>query len=415
MESHFAILVIGGGTGGIMTAAKLLQEDKSLKVGIVEPADTHYYQPAWTLVGAGTFDYKKTARPMKSVIPKRATWIQDHATEFKPEANTVTTKSSGDLTYDYLVVAPGLVYDWTLVPGLGEAMDTDVVCSNYTDPEHTWEVLKNFKGGTALFTQPATPIKCGGAPQKIMYLSESYFRKSGIRNTTNVVFATPGTTIFGVPEVKKTLLEIVDRKDINLRFGYKLEKVDGPNRIAWYSFMDHEREYNHKEVRTEKDGALTGIHFDMMHTAPPSTAPKFIQDSPLANEGKWLDIDKHTLQNPNYPNVFGLGDVGGIPAAKTGAAIRKQVPVIVENIRLLKSRNIIGTKSYDGYSSCPIVTDYGKMVLAEFDYDNNFTPDPNLKLMGITDSYREHWLLWMLKKYGLPYLYWNKMLKGKDV
>ena len=288
MESHFEILVIGGGTGGIMTAAKLLQEDKSLKVGIVEPADTHYYQPAWTLVGAGTFDYKKTARPMKSVIPKRATWIQDSATGFKPEANTVTTASSGDLTYDYLVVAPGLVYDWSLVPGLGEAMDKDVVCSNYTDPEHTWQVLKNFKGGTALFTQPATPIKCGGAPQKIMYLSESHFRKSGIRDKTNVVFATPGTTIFGVPEVKKTLLEIVDRKDINLRFGYKLVKVDGPNRIAWYSFMDHEREYNHKEVRMDKDGELTGIHFDMKHTAPPTAAPKFVQHSPLANEGKWL-------------------------------------------------------------------------------------------------------------------------------
>ena len=170
MESHFEILVIGGGTGGIMTAAKLLQEDKSLKVGIVEPADTHYYQPAWTLVGAGTFDYKKTARPMKSVIPKRATWIQDRATGFKPEANTVTTASSGDLTYDYLVVAPGLVYDWSLVPGLGEAMDKDVVCSNYTDPEHTWQVLKNFKGGTALFTQPATPQKFGWAPNKNMNL-----------------------------------------------------------------------------------------------------------------------------------------------------------------------------------------------------------------------------------------------------
>jgi sulfide:quinone oxidoreductase len=415
MESHFEVPVIGGGTGGIMTAAKLLQEDKSLKVGIIEPAETHYYQPAWTLVGAGTYDYRKTARPMRTVIPRGATWIQDAATGLKPEANTVTTKSSGDLTYDYLVVAPGLVYDWSLVPGLGEAMDKDVVCSNYTDPNHTWKVLKDFKGGTALFTQPATPIKCGGAPQKIMYLAESYFRKAGVRGTTDVVFATPGTTIFGVPEVKKTLLEIVDKKDINLRFGYKLVKVDGPNRIAWYSFMDHEHEYNHKDIPTVKEGDLTGIPFEMMHTAPPSVAPKFIQDSPLANEGKWLDVDKYTLQSPKDPNVFGLGDVSGIPAAKTGAAIRKQVPVVVENIRLLKSRNILGSKTYNGYSSCPIVTDYGKMVLAEFDYDNNFTPDPKLKLMAIGDSSKEHWRLWMLKKYGLPYLYWNKMLKGKDV
>jgi sulfide:quinone oxidoreductase len=415
MDSHYEILVIGGGTGGIMTASKILRNDKSIKLGIIEPADTHYYQPAWTLVGAGTFDYDKTARPMSSVIPKRATWIKDAATGFKPEENLVQTKSSGDITYDYLVVAPGLVYDWSLVPGLGEAMDKGVVCSNYTDPNHTWNVLKDFKGGTALFTQPATPIKCGGAPQKIMYLAESHFRKAGVRDKTNVVFATPGTTIFGVPEVKKTLLEIVDRKDINLRFGYKLEKVDGPNQMAWYSLMDHEGEYNHKDVKLEKDGDLVGIHFDMMHTAPPSTAPKFIQDSPLANEGKWLDIDKHTLQHNKYPNIFGLGDVAGIPASKTGAAIRKQVPVVIENITFLRSSNILGSKTYNGYSSCPIVTDYGKMVLAEFDYENNFTPDPMLKLMLIGDSSKEHWRLWMLKKYGLPYLYWNKMMKGKDV
>jgi sulfide:quinone oxidoreductase len=415
MKSHYEILVIGGGTGGIMTAARFLQEDKTLKVGIIEPADTHYYQPAWTLVGAGTYDYKKTARPMGSVIPKRATWIRDSATGFKPEENIVTTQSSGDISYDYLVVSPGLAYDWSLVPGLGEAMDKGVVCSNYTDPEHTWEVLKNFKGGTALFTQPATTIKCGGAPQKIMYLAESHFHRAGVRDKTNVVFATPGTTIFGVPEVKKTLLEIVDRKDINLRFGYKLEKVDGPNQIAWYSFMDHEHEYNHKDIKLEKDGDLTGIHYDLLHTAPPSAAPKFIQESPLANEAGWLDVDKHTLQHPKYSNVFALGDVAGIPAAKTGAAIRKQVPVVMENILQLRSKNVLGSKTYHGYSSCPIVSDYGKMVLAEFDYDNQFTPDPKLKMMLIGDSSKEHWRLWMLKKYGLPYLYWNKMLKGKDV
>lgn len=415
MKTHFQILIIGGGTGGIMTAANLLQKDRNLKIGIIEPSDTHYYQPAWTLVGAGTFDYKKTMRPMASVMPKGATWIKDKATKLNPAQNEVTTEASGSVTYDYLVVAPGLVYDYSSVPGLGEAMDKGVVCSNYTDPEHTWNVLRNFKGGTALFTQPTTPIKCGGAPQKIMYLADSYFRKSGVRKDTTVVFATPGTTIFGVPEIKKTLLEIVDRKDINLRFGYKLVKVDGPNQIAWYSFADHEHEYNHKDVKVETDGDLTGIHFNMMHTAPPSVAPKFVQDSPLANEAKWLDVDKHTLQNPKFPNVFALGDVAGTPAAKTGAAIRKQVPVVIDNIMRLMQSKGLGSKSYNGYSSCPLVTDYGKMVLAEFDYDNNFTPDPKLKQMLISDSSKEHWRLWMLKKYGLPYLYWNKMLKGKEV
>ena len=415
MKTNYQILVIGGGTAGIMTAARLLKLDKSLSVGIVEPSDKHYYQPAWTLVGAGTYDYDKTVRPMSSVIPKGADWIKEAAAGFDPENNQVILGNDQRLTYEYLVVAPGLVYDFSLVPGLGEAMDKGVVCSNYTDPVHTWKVLQNFKGGTALFTQPATPIKCGGAPQKIMYLAESHFRKAGVKKNTTVVFATPGTTIFGVPEIKKTLLEVVDKKDINLRFGHKLVKVDGEKQIAWYEMMDHESEYNHKDIETVKEGNLVGIRYDMMHTAPPSAAPKFIQDSPLANEAKWLDVDKHSLQHNKYPNIFGLGDVAGIPAAKTGAAIRKQVPVLIDNILQLIKSDTIGDMAYNGYSSCPLVTDYGKMVLAEFDYDNNFTPDPKLKMMLISDSSKELWRLWMLKKYGLPYLYWNKMMKGIDV
>ncbi|MBC2838112.1 FAD/NAD(P)-binding oxidoreductase [Robiginitalea sp. SC105] len=415
MDTHFEILIIGGGTAGIMTAATLLRSDKKLKIGLVEPAKTHYYQPAWTLVGAGTYSYEKTARPMASVMPKGVTWIQEPAASFDPANNSVKTDSGAKYTYDYLVVAPGLVYDLSLTPGLAEILDKDVVCSNYTDPEHTWEVLKNFKGGTALFTQPTTPIKCGGAPQKIMYLAESYFRKAGVRDKTQVVFATPGTVIFGVPEIKKTLMEVVDRKDINLRFGYKLVRIDGANRIAWYEFADHMKEYNHKDIKTETDGNLTGIHYDMLHTAPPSVAPDCVRNSPLVNESGWVDVDAHTLQHKKYPNVFSLGDVAGLPTAKTGAAVRKQVPVVIENINRLMAQQGLGYKTYNGYSSCPLVTDYGKMVLAEFDYDNNFTPDPKLKQMFITDSSKESWRLWMLKKYGLPYLYWNKMMKGKEV
>lgn len=415
MKTHFEILIIGGGTGGIMTAANILNKNPKAKVGIIEPAEEHYYQPAWTLVGAGTFDYDKTVRSMRSVIPSGAVWIQDAATGFDPENNGVETTNNGTITYDYLVVAPGLTYDMSMVPGLEEALDKGVVCSNYTDPKHTWEVVKNFKGGTALFTQPNTPIKCGGAPQKIMYLAESYFHKSGVRNKTNVVFATPGGVIFGVPEVKKTLMEVVDRKDINLRFGEHLVKIDGQNQIAWYKKLDNASEYNHKEVKTETDGDLIGIHYDMLHTAPPSVAPDFVRNSTLVNEGKWLDVDKHTLQHKRYPNIFGLGDVAALPTAKTGAAIRKQVPVVIENITRLQQGQELGNKTYNGYSSCPLVTDYGKMVLAEFDYDNKFTPDPKLKQMLISDSSKEHWRLWMLKKYGLPYLYWNKMLKGKEV
>ena len=435
MASHYQVLIIGGGTAGIMTAAQLLKQKKSNSIAIIEPADTHYYQPAWTLVGAGTYDYDKTAKPMASVMPKGVKWIKDKATGFDADKNTVKTATNGDITYDYLVVAPGLAYDFSLVPGLGDAMDKGVVCSNYTDPKHTWDVVKNFKGGTALFTQPATPIKCGGAPQKIMYLAESHWAKSETRKKSDVVFATAGTVIFGVKEIANTLMKVVNRKDINLRFNHKLVEVDGQNQIAWYEMtkdisaggcvvmseqldnetIDKSFQHNYKDIKvTVKDGRY-GIHYDMLHTAPPSVAPKFVQQSNLVNDAGWLDVDKHTMQHKKYANIFGLGDVAGVPTAKTGAAIRKQVPVVVDNLDLLIKHDKIGNKSYNGYSSCPLVTDYGKMVLAEFDYEKNFIPDPKLKQLLISDSSKEHWRLWMLKKFMLPYLYWNKMLKGQDV
>lgn len=436
MKADYQIVIVGGGTAGIMVAAQFLKRNKGFDVAIIEPSDTHYYQPAWTLVGAGTYNFDKTVRPMSTVMPKKVEWIKDFATGFDPEHNSISTKSSGKITYEYLVVAPGLAYDFSLVPGLGEAMDKGVVCSNYTNPKHTWEVIKNFKGGTALFTQPTTPIKCGGAPQKIMYLADSYFRKSGARKRTDIVFATGGTVIFGVKEIAKTLMEVVDRKDINLRFHHKLVAVDGEKQIAWYEMgkeinaggcvvlsgdrdrelkLDESFQYNYKNVKVIVEGNRYGIHYDMLHTAPPSVAPKFVGESSLVNEAGWVDVNHQTMQHIKYPNIFSLGDVAALPTAKTGAAIRKQVPVVVDNISLLITQHTLGRKAYNGYSSCPLVTDYGKMVLAEFDYKNNFIPDPKLKRLFVFDSSMEHWRLWILKKYGLPYLYWNKMMKGKDV
>lgn len=412
--SHYKILIIGGGTAGIMVASQLRKKDVK-SIAIIEPSEKHYYQPAWTLVGAGTYDYKKTARSMKSLIPNGVNWIKDFVENVSPKKNEITTKDGNKYTYDYLVVSPGLVYDFSLVEGLKEAFEMGVVCSNYTDPEETWNQIKQFKGGTALFTQPTTPIKCGGAPQKIMYLAENHFKKTGVKSSTNIVFATSGGVIFGVKEIAKTLMNVVDRKDINLRFGHQLKKIDPKNKIAWYALGDNQSEYNHKDVKVHEKGDLIGIEFDLMHTAPPSVAPKFIQNSELANDGGWMKVSHSTMQNPDFHNVFGLGDVAALPTAKTGAAIRKQVPIVIDNILKLINENSLGNMEYNGYSSCPLVTDYGKMVLAEFDYKNNFTPDPKLKQMLIKDSSKEHWRLWMLKKYMLPYLYWNKMMKGENV
>ena len=436
MSKHFQVLVIGGGTAGIMVSSMLKRKNSSLQIGIIEPTDTHYYQPAWTLVGANTYNYEKTARPMASLIPKGVDWIKEFANKFEPESNKVITKAGLEITYDYLVVAPGLKIDPDMIDGLQDAMDKGIVCSNYTNPKHTWEILKNFKGGTALFTQPATPIKCGGAPQKIMYLADEYFRKVGIRKNTDIVFALPSGSIFGVKIIADTLMNVVDKKDINVRFFHKLVKVDGNKKIAWYEIvkdlsgggcvtiadgdeasLDRDIQYNYKDVKVTREGDLYGIHFDMMHLAPPQRAPDFILNSPLASETGWVDVNKGTMQHVKYANVFSLGDVSNLPTSKTGAAIRKQAPVVVENISKLIESNVLSGKEYKGYTSCPLVTGYGKMVLAEFDYNQNFEPDPKLKQfpLMIADSSKEHWRLWMLKKYGLPYLYWNKMMKGIEV
>ncbi|TRZ43491.1 NAD(P)/FAD-dependent oxidoreductase [Robertkochia solimangrovi] len=419
MKNNHQVLIIGGGTAGIMTAARLRKADPSMDIAIIEPSDTHYYQPAWTLVGAGTYDFKNTAKPMAGLIPAGVTWVKDYATAIDAENRFVDTLHNGKIGYEYLIVAPGLVMRNDLIEGLEEAIDKGVVCSNYTDPEHTWEVLKNFKGGNAIFTQPATPIKCGGAPQKIAYLAADYLKQKNLLKDTNMIFATPGTVIFGVPEIKETLENVIRRYGINFKPFHTPVKIDGKAQIAYFKNTTPE---GNSEGSPEgmpgayvTDEGLLAVPFNLLHLAPPQAAPEFILKSSLVNESGWLDVDIHSLQHKKYPEVFGLGDVAGLPTAKTGAAVRKQVPVVVDNLLKLMQGKKADNMAYNGYSSCPLVTAKGKMVLAEFDYNNKFTPDPKLKQMLITDSSKEHWRLWILKKYILPYLYWNKMMKGVDV
>jgi sulfide:quinone oxidoreductase len=417
---HYQILIIGGGTAGITLAAQLKRKKSSLQIGLIEPSKKHFYQPAWTLVGAGAFDYKETEREEADFIPKGVDWIIDKATEIDPEKNEVCTASSGTFTYDYLIPVPGLVMAPELLPGLTEALAKGQVCSNYTNPEHTWDLLQQFKGGNAVFTQPTTPIKCGGAPQKIMYLAESYFRKQGIRNKTNVLFATPGTTIFGVPEFAKTLTKIIKERDILFNPFFAPTLIDGDKQEITFQYTKPgESAYTipaNNPLKEELIGPLEiKIHFDLLHLAPPQTAPKFIQQSKLAIQegpGKgWIDVDIHTMQHKRYPNVFSIGDVAHLPTAKTGAAIRKQAPVLVENLLKLIDTGKIGDSAYEGYSSCPIVTDYDKMLLCEFKYDNIRDSDP--LITKFVDTTKEQYSMWLLKKYGLPYMYWNLMLKGR--
>ncbi len=418
--SHYQVLIIGGGTAGIMVAAQLMKKKAGIKTAIIEPSDKHYYQPAFTLVGAGSFTYSKTIKPTSDFIPKGVTWIKDYASELHPERNTVTTEKSGEITYDYLVVAPGLVNNLDGIEGLREGLEKGVVCSNYVDPQKTWELLQKFNGGNAVFTQPTTPIKCGGAPQKTAYLSAHYFKKRGISDKTNVIFATPGSVIFGVKIVADTLMQIIGRYNIHLKTFYAPIKINVAEKTILFKEVgtgENACIVNENNLLKEKHigNETIEIPFDFLHLAPPQQPPAFVKNSVLVNEAGWMDVNHNSMLSNKFGNVFGLGDVAGLPTAKTGAAIRKQVPVVVDNLLKLIANKPADNVSYTGYSSCPLVTGYGEMVLAEFNYKNEFTPDPKLKQMLVFKSYKPHWRLWVLKKYILPHLYWNKMMKGENV
>jgi sulfide:quinone oxidoreductase len=314
---------------------------------------------------------------------------------FLPEENKITLADGSTLGYNYLIVAPGIQLNWSDVKGLKENLGKNGVCSNYSfeSAPYTWECIQNTKGGKALFTNPNTPIKCGGAPQKIMYLAADYFKKHQV--STQVELWSGGTRVFGVEKYENTLKKVIARYGIHTKFFVKLAEIDGPAKKAKFVGIGEDN----------KDQEYW-VAYDMIHVTPPQSAPDFIKNSPLANATGWVDVEKFSLQHVKYKNIFGCGDAAGLPVSRTGAAIRKQVPVLVENLlALMKGEPLKG--EYSGYSSCPIITGYDQLVLAEFDYNNN--PMETFPF----DQSKERWSMYQMKKYLLPYLYWNQILPGR--
>lgn len=398
------ILILGGGTGGISVAARLARLSPRPILTILEPSAKHYYQPLWTLVAAGVVPPEKTAREERKYIPRGTDWIQERALEIHPSENLVKSESGRNLEYDFLVVAPGIQVNVDAIPGLPQAMGHDGVGSIYLYEQapKVWRMLQEFRGGRALFTQPATPYKCPGASQKIMYLAESFFRKSGIRHKATITYLTPRKEIFGVPAFVPPILKVIQRKGIAVQYSQELVRVDGDQRRAYLKV-------------SRPDGTVVEEiqDYDFLHVTPPMSAPDFIRKSPLAiAEGPlqgWLEVDPYTLRHKKYPNVFGLGDVAGIPSSKTGAAIRIQAPILVHNLWQAFHGNLTkeNQKEYDGYGSCPLVTEYGRVLLAEFDYSGK--PTPSFPLNPLKERYS----MWLLKRYLLPWMYWHLMLRGR--
>lgn len=394
MNTKFDILIVGGGTAGITVAAQLRRRAPELGVGIVDPSENHYYQPLWTLVGGGAAGRERTRRSEASVIPQGVTWLREAVVSFQPEANAITLSSGKQVAYGYLIVCPGIQINWSAVKGLAETLGRNGVCSNYSydTVNYTWECLRNTRQGTALFTMPATPVKCGGAPQKIMYLAEDHFRRSGVRDQVKVVYASAGPSIFGISKYRAVLEKIVADRGIETHFKHNLVEVRGDLKEAVFLNLETQEQ--------------VVIPFEMLHVSPPQSAPDFVRSSPLADEAGWCAADKYTLQHPVYPNVFALGDASSLPTGRTGAAVRKQAPVLVKNLLSVRAGQP-PTARYNGYTSCPLVTRYGRMMLAEFDYEGN--PAETFPF----NQAKERYSMWLLKKYGLPLLYWHVMLKGR--
>jgi len=397
MPTKHQIVIVGGGNAGISTASKLLLKYKQLDIAIVEPSEKHYYQPAWTLVGAGVFDIKKTIHNEEDVMPKGVKWVKQKVVSFQPENNSIILDNHETIGYDFLVVAPGIQLNWNEIRGLKDTLGKNGVCSNYSVDiaPYTWECISNFKGGKALFTNPDTPVKCGGAPHKIMWLAADYFKKHHVFDKTEIQYWSGGTRLFGVEKYEKTLKKVAERDKVQMNFFTKLVEIDGPNKKA--KFIGFGEQNKDKEY---------WVDFEMIHVTPPQSAPDFIKKSPLANAAGWVDVDKNTLQHVKYANVFSLGDASSLPTSRTGAAIRKQAPVLVKNLLALMEGKPL-TESYNGYTSCPVVTGYGKLVLCEFDYNNK-----PLETFPFDQS-KERWSMYQLKKRVLPWLYWHKILPGK--
>lgn len=395
-EQRYDIVIVGAGAAGIATAASLKKRQPRLSIALIDPAETHFYQPGWTMVGAGIFKPPATSRPMASLIPAGTTWIKQAAVNFEPASNLVILKNGLQISYEQLVVAPGLTLNWGGVEGLKENLGRNGVTSNYafeTAP-YTWELTQGLTKGRAIFTQPPMPIKCAGAPQKAMYLSADHWRRAGVLGDIQIDFCTATPGLFGVADYVPALMEYVERYDTQLNFQTNLKRIDGENKTAVFSSPDGD---------IEKP-------FDMLHVCPPQCAPEFIKASPLSDDAGWVDVDQETLQHKRFENIFSCGDVMNAPNAKTAAAARAQTPVVAENL-LAQRAGKTARLGYNGYGSCPLTVERGKIVLAEFGYGGKLLPSfPKSVLNGL----RPTRLAWHLKADLLPQIYWHVMLKGRE-
>jgi sulfide:quinone oxidoreductase len=392
----YDVVIVGAGSAGVSVAARLRRLGVE-SIALIDPARTHWYQPLWTLVGRGVVSSKSTSRSMSKVIPQGVSWIPAAVKNIDPKTNSVILEDETRVSYEWLVVAAGIQLDWQKISGLPETLGRNGVSSNYLPElaELTWSNVRKLSRGTAVFTMPPGAIKCAGAPQKAAYLSCDHWMKQGVLGSIDVHYVTATPGMFGIKSFSDVLDGVVKRYGIKTHFKSEVVSINGVKQEMVIRNIDTQQE--------------TTIKFDLAHVVPPQSAPDWLKSTPLAdkdNPAGYVKVDKHTLRHVEFPNVFSLGDCSSAPTSKTGAAIRKQAPVLAANLKAAMDGKPLAA-SYNGYASCPLVTSTNTCVLAEFDYD--LKPTPTFPFITMAKERRD---MWILKRWILPQVYWWLMLRG---
>jgi len=399
-RGKYRVAIVGGGSAGVSVAAQLLRKlpaSEHGRVAVIEPRDTHFYQPYWTMVGGLGLDVKKSERPMDMMIPRGVHWVKDRCTTFDPERSRIALAGGQEIEYDVLVVAAGLVQHFEKVPGLKETMGKNGVASIYSHEfvPNVWANIQAMKAGRAIFTSPATTVNCGGAPQKICYLAEDAWRSAGVRNDIDIGFYTASPGIFGCRSYRIELEKIMKAKGIHANVKMNLVEVDGDARLATFE---------------SEGGARVSKSFDFLHVTPPMGAPDFVKNSPLANAAGFIDVDMHTCRHTKYPDVYSLGDCSALPTSKTYAAISSQAPAVVHNIlATLEQKPENATATYDGYAACPILLGKSKLMLAEF---NGYSMEATPTFWPI-NQHKGWWPFFFMKRCLFDRFYWHLMPLGR--
>ncbi|KAL7896029.1 hypothetical protein HDV63DRAFT_380275 [Trichoderma sp. SZMC 28014] len=404
-RSH-RIVVIGGGTAGLDISHKLLRSGKFSQdeIAVVDPATWHHFQPGWTLVGGGIKTKEELRRPLNSLIDPKFKFYNDSVAKFSPEDNSITLGNGDKVSYEQLVVAPGISVNYGSVKGLPEALadPKSLVSSiyNYDTCDKTFETIQKLHKGTAIFTQPAGPIKCAGAPQKILWLALDYWKRAGLYDPANpsgspiqISFATGMPVMFGVAKYNVALEQLRKERGVEGLFQHDLIAIDGDK--ATFALPDG------KPSVTKR--------FDLLHVVPKMGPHAFVKGSAIANEAGYVDVDDGTTRHKKYPNVWSAGDASSLPTSKTAAAITAQTPVLVHNL-LGSLEGKTPDATYDGYASCPLITEYGKVLLAEFKYGGE--PKETFGDWFGIDQAVPRKSFYYMKKHFFPWVYYQHMVKG---